>query len=400
MATRKRNKKKANPFLVFLKVFILIVLVCILAVLGVFYFGGYYGRVKAMKDEADTFVSESSKETFVPTQTGEIYDAAGDLISETLPEKDSNYLTSGQIPDLFKNAMVSIEDKNFYKHGGVDYKAIVRAAKEFVVHRQITQGGSTITMQLARGIFLNNGRSWERKVEEIFIAWDLEKKYSKDQILEFYLNNVYFMNGYYGIASACEGYFNKTPDQLDLSQVAFLCAVPNSPTYYDPLTHADRTIERRNLILKNMLEDGLVTQEEYDQAVQEEIVLDLSAESETSRNENTYVISYTYKCATEVLMQIEDPDFSFRYDFASDEERAAYDKLYNELYDACLAKLYKGGYKIYTTFDLEKQQMLQDCVDEELADFEDTADDGKYKMQGAAVCIDNSTLIYKKQNYR
>ena len=391
MATRKRNKKKANPFLVFLKVFILIVLVCILAVLGVFYFGGYYGRVKAMKDEADTFVSESSKETFVPTQTGEIYDAAGDLISETLPEKDSNYLTSGQIPDLFKNAMVSIEDKNFYKHGGVDYKAIVRAAKEFVVHRQITQGGSTITMQLARGIFLNNGRSWERKVEEIFIAWDLEKKYSKDQILEFYLNNVYFMNGYYGIASACEGYFNKTPDQLDLSQVAFLCAVPNSPTYYDPLTHADRTIERRNLILKNMLEDGLVTQEEYDQAVQEEIVLDLSAESETSRNENTYVISYTYKCATEVLMQIEDPDFSFRYDFASDEERAAYDKLYNELYDACLAKLYKGGYKIYTTFDLEKQQMLQDCVDEELADFEDTADDGKYKMQGAAVCIDNST---------
>ena len=279
MATRKRNKKKANPFLVFLKVFILIVLVCILAVLGVFYFGGYYGRVKAMKDEADTFVSESSKETFVPTQTGEIYDAAGDLISETLPEKDSNYLTSGQIPDLFKNAMVSIEDKNFYKHGGVDYKAIVRAAKEFVVHRQITQGGSTITMQLARGIFLNNGRSWERKVEEIFIAWDLEKKYSKDQILEFYLNNVYFMNGYYGIASACEGYFNKTPDQLDLSQVAFLCAVPNSPTYYDPLTHADRTIERRNLILKNMLEDGLVTQEEYDQAVQEEIVLDLSAES-------------------------------------------------------------------------------------------------------------------------
>ncbi len=120
MATRKRNKKKANPFFVFLKVFILIVLVCILAVLGVFYFGGYYGRVKAMKDEADTFVSESSKETFVPTQTGEIYDAAGDLISETLPEKDSNYLTSGQIPDLFKNAMVSIEDKNFYKHGGVD----------------------------------------------------------------------------------------------------------------------------------------------------------------------------------------------------------------------------------------------------------------------------------------
>ena len=391
MAKRKRKKKKTNYFLVFLKVLLLLMLTCIIAVLGVFYFGGYYDRVKAMKDEADMYVSESTKETFVPSQTGEIYDASGNLISETLPEKDSNYLTFNQIPELFKSAMISIEDKNFYKHGGVDYKAILRAAKEFVVQRQITQGGSTITMQLSRGIFLNNGRSWERKIEEIFIAWDLEKKYSKEQILEFYLNNIYFMNGYYGIASASEGYFNKTPDQLDLSQVAFLCAIPNSPTYYDPLTHPDHTIERRNLIIRNMLDDGVITQEEYDKAVGEEIVLDLSAGKDSALNENTYVLTYTYKCATEVLMQIEDPDFSFRYDFASDEERAAYDKIYNELYDACLAKLFKGGYKVYTSFDLDMQEELQYSVDEELADFEDTADDGKYKMQGAAVCIDNST---------
>ena len=391
MAKRNRKKKKTNYFLVFLKVLLLLMLTGMLAVLGVFYFGGYYSRVKAMKDEADTFVSESTKETFVPSQTGEIYDSEGTLISETLPEKDSNYLTINQIPELFKSAIISIEDKNFYNHGGVDYKAIVRAAKEFVVHRQITQGGSTITMQLARGIFLNNGRSWERKVEEIFISWDLEKKYSKDQILEFYLNNIYFMNGYYGIASASEGYFNKTPDQLDLSQIAFLCAIPNSPTYYDPLTHPDHTVERRNLILRNMLEDEVISQGEYDQAVAEKIVLDLSSGKDSQLNENTYILTYTYKCATEVLMQIEDPEFSFRYDFASDEERSAYDKIYNELYDACLAKLFKGGYKVYTTFDLDMQETLQDCVDEELADFEDTADDGKYKMQGAAVCIDNST---------
>ena len=390
MAKRKR-KKKTNYFLVFLKVLLLLMLAGILAVLGVFYFGGYYDRVKAMKDEADKFVSESTKETFVPSQTGEIYDSEGTLISETLPEKDSNYLTINQIPETFKKAIISIEDKKFYEHGGVDYKAIARAAKEFLVHRQITQGGSTITMQLARGIFLNNGRSWERKVEEIFIAWDLEKKYSKDQILEFYLNNIYFMNGYYGIASASEGYFNKTPDQVDLSQTAFLCAIPNSPTYYDPLTHPDHTVERRNLILRNMLEDEVISQGEYDQAVAEEIVLDLSAGKGHNLNENTYVLTYTYKCATEVLMQIEDPDFNFRFDFASDEERAAYDKIYNELYDACLAKLFKGGYKVYTTFDLNMQQELQNCVDEELSDFEDTADDGKYKMQGAAVCIDNST---------
>ena len=385
------RKKRRSPILIFLKALLLLMLTGILAVLCVFYFGGYYGRIKAMKDEADQFVSESTKDTFVPSQTGEIYDDSGNLISETLPDKDSNYLTYSQIPDLFKQAIVSIEDKSYYKHNGVDYKAIVRAARELVLRRQITQGGSTITMQLARGIFLNNGRTWERKIEEIFIAWALEKKYDKDQILEFYLNNIYFMNGYYGVASASEGYFNKSPDQLDLSQVAYLCAIPNSPTYYDPLVYPEHTIERRNLILSNMLEDGVISQGEYDQAASETIALDLSGNRQSDYNENSYVLTYTYKCATEVLMQIEDPEFSLRYDFASDEERAAYDKIYNELYDACLAKLFKGGYKVYTTFDMDKQQELQDCVDEELDDFTDTADDGKYKMQGAAVCIDNST---------
>ena len=387
----RRKKRRTNPILLLLKVLILLFLTGMLAALCIFYFGGYYDRVKAMKDEADSFVSESTKETFVPSQTGEIYDSEGTLISETLPDKDSNYLTYSQIPELFKQAIVSIEDKNYYKHNGVDYKAIVRAAKELVLRRQITQGGSTITMQLARGIFLNNGRTWERKIEEIFIAWDMEKKYNKDQILEFYLNNIYFMNGYYGIASASEGYFNKTPDKLDLSQVAYLCAIPNSPTYYDPLVYPEHTVQRRNLILSNMLSDGVISQAEYDQAVKESIVLDLSGNRKSDLNENTYVLTYTYKCATEVLMQIEDPDFSLRYDFASDQERASYDNIYNDLYDACLAKLFKGGYKIYTSFDMEKQDELQECVDEELSSFTDTADDGKYKMQGAAVCIDNST---------
>ena len=142
MATRKRKKKKTSIVAIVLKTILLLMLVCILAVLGIFYFGGYYSKVRAMKEEADAFVSESTKETFVPTQTGEIYDSEGNLISETHPEKDSNYLTSAEIPDLFRKAMISIEDKNFYKHGGVDYKAIVRAAKEFAVNRQITQGGS------------------------------------------------------------------------------------------------------------------------------------------------------------------------------------------------------------------------------------------------------------------
>ena len=179
----RRKKRRTNPILFLLKVILLLALTGMLAALCIFYFGGYYDRVRAMKDEADSFVSESTKETFVPSQTGEIYDASGDLISETLPDKDSNYLTYSQIPELFKQAIVSIEDKSFYKHNGVDYKAIVRAAKELVLRRQITQGGSTITMQLARGIFLNNGRTWERKIEEIFIAWDWRKNTARTRSL-------------------------------------------------------------------------------------------------------------------------------------------------------------------------------------------------------------------------
>lgn len=139
-----------------------------------------------------------------------------------------------------------MEDQRFYQHRGVDFRALVRAAKSLIENRKITQGGSTITMQLARNVFLTQEKTWQRKVEEIFIAQNLEKKYTKDQILEFYLNNIYYGNGYYGIGAAGRGYFDSGVDELDLSQIAFLCAIPNNPTVYDPVTHMDHAIERRD----------------------------------------------------------------------------------------------------------------------------------------------------------
>lgn len=129
--------------------------------------------------------------------------------------------------------MVSIEDKKFYSHGGIDFKAIIRAVWAMVRNGEVTQGGSTITQQLARTIFLNNDRTWQRKMEEIFIATELEKKYTKDEILEFYLNNIYFGNGYYGIQAASR-YFDTDVSFLSLSQMAYLCAIPNNPTMYNP----------------------------------------------------------------------------------------------------------------------------------------------------------------------
>ena len=390
MAAKKRNKRKKTSMAgLILKTLLLMFLIICLGLVGVFYFGGYYAEIKAMKQDADRLVVESTPEDFVPSQTGEIYDAADNLISETRAEKDSTYLLYDEIPEVFTKTMMSIEDKKFMEHHGVDYRAIMRAAKELIAKRRITQGGSTITMQLSRGIFLTNEVSWRRKVKEIFIAQNLEKKYSKKQIMEFYLNNIYFANGYYGIEAASEGYFNRHAADLDVSQVAFLCAIPNSPTYYDPIVNMENTLTRRDLILDNMLQDGVISQTDHDAAVAEQIVLDLSDNSNYRVLENNYIVSYTYHCATEALMQMQ--GFELRYDFASDDDKAAYEESYNEVYSECEAKLYTGGYKIYTTFDMDKQAMLQESVDEGLASFTDIDDQGKYKMQGASVCIDNST---------
>ena len=125
------------------------------------------------------------------------------------------YLSYEEIPVDVCAAIISIEDKKFYQHNGIDYKAILRAVKEIIENGEVTQGASTITQQLARNIFLTQDKTWQRKVEEMFVATELEKKYSKNKILEFYLNNIYFGNGYYGIQSASIGYFNKDVSELD-----------------------------------------------------------------------------------------------------------------------------------------------------------------------------------------
>lgn len=168
------------------------------------------------------------------------------MISKLNDQGASYYLKRDEIPQSVIDAVVCMEDQRFYQHRGVDFRALVRAAKSLIENRKITQGGSTITMQLARNVFLTQEKTWQRKVEEIFIAQNLEKKYTKDQILEFYLNNIYYGNGYYGIGAAGRGYFDSGVDELDLSQIAFLCAIPNNPTVYDPVTHMDHAIERRD----------------------------------------------------------------------------------------------------------------------------------------------------------
>lgn len=388
----KREKaikfRKQHPILHHMKfafkVLCLVLLIVVLILILLFY-NKYGKKILQMQLEARKFVSESTLDTFRATETSIVYGANGKVISELKGEKDLYYLDYSDIPQEVIDAFITIEDKNFLKHKGVDLKANLRAVLVLIKNKgAIKQGASTITQQLSRNIFLTHTVSWERKIEEIFIATELEKKYEKWQILEFYINNIYFANGYYGIQAASEGYFSKEVEDLTLSEIAFLCAIPNNPTVFDPMDNYDNTITRRNKILKQMYEDGKISQSEYQEAYDQEIKLDIK-----KIKKKDYVETYVNYAATRALMQAK--GFTFRTDFESEEDEADYKDRYTELYNECQQSLYRAGYRIYTSIDMTQQKLLQNSVDEALAKFTDVTDDGVYKLQSSAVCIDNET---------
>ncbi len=384
---KHKKKKKYRVFWFFAKLQIFLLIV-VAAAVGWYYFGGYAQTVSKLQKEAKALVRASDEGTFRSVETSMVYDANGTLVSTLKGEKDVYYLEYDEIPAYAPAAMVSIEDKKFYSHNGIDVKAILRAAKAMIQNGKVTQGGSTITQQLARNIYLNQDIKWERKIEEMFIAVELEKIYSKNKIMEFYLNNIYFGNGYYGIQAASRGYFNTDVNNLDLSQIAFLCAIPNNPTLYDPVQHPENTIKRRDRILNQMKDDGKIQVDTCEDAKAEEIVL-----NRPQKTKSDYVETYTYNCAIRELMRRQ--GFEFRYKFETEQERSAYEEEYDILYGECQKSLYTQGYRIYTTIDLNMQQMLQDAVDNGLAEFTEQNAEGIFTLQASAVCVDNHTGYVK-----
>ena len=178
---KKHKHKKFRKFRIFFK--IQLALFLLLMAGGVYYLYSTYGpEVRALKTEAEKLVRESSTETFRGSQTSLVYAADGSVISTLKGTKESYYLMYEELPADAVDAIVSIEDKKFYHHDGVDYRALLRAFKAMLENGRVTQGGSTITMQLARNIFISQEKTWQRKVEEIFIARALEKKYTKNEI--------------------------------------------------------------------------------------------------------------------------------------------------------------------------------------------------------------------------
>lgn len=345
-----------------------------------------YPLYEEYSQEAKKIVEESNTNTFKRNLTSYFYDDEGSLLTELSGNGSKIYLTFDEIPENVVNAFIAIEDRRFWEHKGIDIKGMIRVGVEFVTSGgETVHGASTITQQLVRNVFITKEVTLERKVKEICYALEVEKKYSKEEIIEFYINNIYFANNCYGIEAAAQFYFNKPASELSLNETAYLCAVPNSPSYYDPLKNSGNALPRRDKVLKDMQECEMITETQRIQALREDLVLNEKKPIEIKDYETTYAID----CAIRYLMKLD--GFLFRSSFATMEDYNFYMETYNQSYERLRAELYTGGYVIQTTLNKEKQKLLQESVDKALAFDEEMTENGQFALQGAATVVNNET---------
>ena len=177
-------------------------------------------------------------------------------------ENNEHFVPFDELPKNYLNAVVAVEDHRFYEHGPIDLIAIARAIWVNISNFELREGGSTITQQLAKNVVLSQEETASRKLGEIICAFDIEKNYSKDEILTLYVNTCYFGEGYYGIYEASKGYYNKEPKDLNLDEASMLAGVPNAPSVYAPTVNPDLAKKRQGHVLDKMVEYGYISQEE------------------------------------------------------------------------------------------------------------------------------------------
>lgn len=181
----------------------------------------------------------------------------------SIREKDS-FTEYEDLPKIYVQAVVAVEDKRFENHGGVDFIAICRAVMNDIRAGAFVEGGSTITQQLAKNLYFSQDKDFVRKAAEVFVAWDLENNYSKEEIFELYVNAIYFGDGYYDVASASEGYFGKEPEEMSEYECTLLAGIPNAPSIYAPTKNPDLAAKRQLKVLKRMEACGYFSAEEVD----------------------------------------------------------------------------------------------------------------------------------------
>ncbi len=203
----------------------------------------------------------------------ELYDADNKKYLSYSNGKKQSYINLEKISPYLINAFISIEDKRFYNHHGVDLIRIGGAAISNIKNNGLVEGASTITQQYVRNIYLSNEKTWKRKINEILISLNIENNYEKDDILEGYLNSIYFDHGIYGVEDASIFYFNKHAKDLTLCEAVCIASIPKGPTIYSPIKNPINNKERRDIILNELLNDGIITNDEYSEALSEELKL-------------------------------------------------------------------------------------------------------------------------------
>jgi penicillin-binding protein 1A len=256
-----------------------------------------------------------------------VHAADGSLVAEYARERRL-YIPIQAVPKLVINAFLAAEDKNFYEHGGLDFTGIARAAIAYVENYgtgRRPQGASTITQQVAKNFLLSNEVSFTRKIKEALLALKIERTYSKDKILELYLNEIYLGLGAYGIAAAALTYFDKGVNELNIQEAAYLAALPKAPNNYHPFRERERALDRRNWVIDQMAQDGFIKVAAAEKAKQSPLGV-------TERPPRTHVFAAEY--------------------FAEEVRRELYDR-YGE------KKLYEGGLSVRTTLDPKLQALAR-----------------------------------------
>jgi penicillin-binding protein 1A len=265
-----------------------------------------------------------------PTQWTQVFAADGTPIMSFGKFKHDNIRLS-EVSPHFVNALLATEDRRFYSHHGVDPVAVLRAIVSDLTHKKFREGGSTLTQQLARNVFLSNERTISRKIKEAALAWQLEEKLSKDQILELYINNIYFGEGAYGIKAASEIYFGKPPSRLTIAEAALLAGLPQAPSGYNPFQNPDGAKARRNEVLANLMEVGKLSATELEEQQGKPVRLNPGGQDMASSDKAPF---FNHSVMDQVM----------RY-YNLDEQ-----------------SFWQSGLKIYTTLDLQAQNIAERAV--------------------------------------
>ena len=207
---------------------------------------------------------------YKPKLSTQFYDVNGELVANIFDEENRKYVRYDDIPPRVVEALIAVEDTGFFEHDGVNIEAIFRAAIKDIQAMALVEGASTITQQLIKNMVLTRDKKCTRKIKEVMLAYQIENKLSKEQIIERYLNQVYFGHGYYGVRTAASGYFKKELANLSLKEIAMLVGLPKAPSTYDPTKHLDLCISRANAVIVRMRDLGWISKDEYTQAMQEQ----------------------------------------------------------------------------------------------------------------------------------